>query len=1095
MKSLARWSVQTPVAANVLMALVVIGGLMSLMGMRREFFPEFELDFVTVSVPYPGASPSEVEEAICIRVEEEVEGIEGVKEITSNAFEGLGVVAIELDTSADPQEAYDDVRNAVDRIDTFPDDAEEAVIEKLSIQRSAIYVLVYGDADERVLRRLAENLRDKITATDEVSIANIAGARDYEISVEISEKDLRRYGLSFDAVAGAVSRGSLDLPAGQIKTPGGDILVRAKGQRYTGREFRDIPLLSRPDGTVVRLGDVATIYDGFEDADRYTRFAGKRAIAIDVRQTSTQDMIDVVDTTKQVVEKFRATLPGGVEVATVFDASILVRDRIDLLLRNGAQGFVLVFLSLWIFLRWRLAFWVAVGIPISFMGGFIILKSQGATINMLSLFAFIMTLGIVVDDAIIVGENIYAHYRKKESAFRAAMNGAAEVGWPVVISVLTTIVAFCPLLFVTGIMGKFIAVMPVAVIATLVVSLVEAFLILPAHIKHSLEGSQKRGEDMQPGVRTHVIDAVIDRFYEPRMLRPALRWRYFTIAAALAAVIVAVGLVAGGRIPFIVFPKFDSNYVLATLEFPEGTPVETTEQAVRQIERGLEQTARKNADRIRPKRDDNLVVGMMSFVGAIMPQGSQSGSAGANVAQVLVELLPTEDRTISSDDILKQWRSATGEIPGVERLTFSGGQAGPGGAPIEIRLLGQNLEDLEAAAEELKDKLGTYAGVFDISDSFQPGKWEIKVRAKPTARAMGITLGDIALQLRQAYYGDEAVRIQRGRDDLKVMVRYTEPERSTRASFQNMRIRNAAGDEVPLAEVAEVDFGRGYAKINRARRMRAITVTADLDETKANAQEIVQELVFGPAGRRGGGGGPMAMIRAKLKGEKKEPPKGFLPLLIQRHPGVQYDLEGQARNTRESVGSLMVGFAYALVGIFCLLAAQFRSYMQPIIVMCAIPVSLVGALGGHFILGRELTLISLFGIVALAGIVVNDSLVLIDFINRRVREGMTPAEAAVDGGKARFRAIMLTSITTIAGLVPLLIENSMQAQFLIPMAISIAFGLMAATVLTLVITPCLYMAVADVKALFGMPASEPIEEDDEERQCQAPANQPEGSQP
>jgi multidrug efflux pump subunit AcrB len=1030
------------------MLLVMAAGLFSVLQMRRELLPQFELGFVTVSIPYPGASPEEVEEGICLKIEEQIDGIDGIKKIRSAAYENVGAVVAEIEADADEQRVYNDIQNKVDQITTFPLEAEEPVISRFVFKTPAINVVVYGQTSETALRKLAEEIRDDLTATATISDASIAGARDYEISIEISETELRRYGLTFENVARAVSRASLDLPAGVLKTPSGEILLRAKGQRYTGREYEDIPLISLPSGAFIRLGQVATIIDGFEDVDRFSRYKGQPAVTVPVMKTGNEDVIEVAEATSSYVEHKRAELPEGIGIDTFGDSATMVRDRINLLLKNGSQGFVLVFLVLWLFLRWRLAFWVALGIPISFMGGFWVLHAQDATINMLSLFAFIMALGIVVDDAIIVGENIHAHHRRGSPPSRAAVEGAAEVGWPVVISVLTTIVAFSPLFFVSGIMGKFIAVIPLAVVATLAVSLVEAFLILPSHLKESLQKQDARGGLKQRA--SHVrqrIDQAVQNFIERRylpFLKSALDRRYLTVALALGVLIISTGLITGGRIPFIVFPKMDSDYIFAKLIFPLGTPAPTTLAALEQVEEAAWKVEEEMNSRI--VSNESLVSHMVTFLGEILRQNSEEGVKGGHVGQVYVELIKAESRTVSSVEFIEKWREAAGEIAGIEQLTFEEAEQGPGGAPVEIRLLGNSLEQLDQAAGELKEELAKFSGVFDIRDDFLRGKWELKVRAKPQAQTLGLTLNDIARQVRQAFYGDEAVRIQRGRDDIKVMVRYPAGDRRSRSNMERMRIRTAQYREVPLLEVADIDFGRGYSTIRRVNRKRAVTVTADVDENLANAEEIIADL-------------------SRVEGEGVSP--GFLEILRDRHPGLSFDLEGQAAETRESVASLMNGFVYALIAIFCLLAAQFRSYAQPVIVMCAIPIAIIGAIWGHVLLGLSLTLMSLFGIVALSGVVVNDSLVLIDFINRSMRRGSGLREAVEYGGEARFRAIILTSATTIAGLAPMLAERSLQAQFLVYMAVSLAFGLAIATILTLVITPCLFLIVADVKSFFG----------------------------
>ncbi|MBM3791386.1 MAG: efflux RND transporter permease subunit, partial [Acidobacteria bacterium] len=861
------------------------------------------------------------------KIEEQIDGVDGIKKITSSARENVGVVVAELEEDADQQKALNDINNRVDQITTLPLEAEEPLISSFVFKRPAVNVVVYGDASETVLRQVAEGIRDDLTASGEITDANLAGARDYEIAIEISEPSLRRYGLSFDDVSRAVTRASLDLPAGVLKTPGGEVLVRAKGQRYTGREFEDIPLVTLPDGALVRLGQVADIIDGFEDIDRHSRYKGMPAVTIQVMQTANQDIIRVADAVKDYVETKKTQLPTGLAIETFQDASTMVRDRISLLLKNGSQGFVLVFLVLWLFLRWRLAFWVALGIPISFLGAFWLLKAQDATINMISLFAFIMALGIVVDDAIIVGENIYAHYRRGSSPLQAAIEGASEVGWPVTVCILTSVVAFAPLFFVSGIMGKFIEIMPMAVIATLLISLFEAFLILPAHLQESLRKQAARGETVDSANRTRRrIDGAVEGFIERRyvpVLRKALLHRYPVLALTVAVLLISAGLVTGGRLPFIVFPKLDSDYLFAKLTFPLGTPAGTTEAGLHQIEEAMWRLEKEVRGSL--PEDARLVAHMVTYLGEIVREASEEGVFGGHVGQVYVELLSTEQRGIAAAEILDRWRQATGAIPGADQLIFAEAETGPGGAPIEIRLLGDDLDQLDSAAAELKNELGNYAGVFDVRDDFLPGKWEIKLRARPEARNLGLTMADIARQARQGFFGDEAVRIQRGRNEVKVMVRYPSEDRRSRSAVEEMRVRTAANDEVPLVEVADIDFGRGYSTIRRVNRKRAVTVTAAVDEDRANAQEIIADLTRGLSqGNR----------NRNAIGDRDS---GFLARLQAKHPGLSFDLEGQARETRDSVSSLLNGFVYALIAIFCLLAAQFRSYAQPLIVMCAIP--------------------------------------------------------------------------------------------------------------------------------------------------------------
>jgi len=1041
MKLVGKWSVENRVTVNLVMIFLIVAGLYTLLNMRREMFPQFAIDMINISVAYPGASPEEVEEGICIKVEEQLKGIEDVSRISSNSYEGLGSITLELEADVDIQEKLNEISTEVDRIDSFPDQAEEPVITEIKNQNPAITVAVYGDVEEDILRQAAEKIREDLVDTGPISMAELIGVRDYEISIEVSEENLRRFGLSFDQVARAVKTGSLDLPGGKIKTLGQEFIVRAKGRLYRGEEFERIPLITRPDGTVVRLGDVADVVDGFEDADIKARFNGMPAALVKVNRTSTQDVITISTTVKKYLASYQHSQPEGVSLTYWYDLSEMVQDRIDLLLKNGAQGIILVFIVLALFLNLGLAFWVAVGIPISFMGAFIVLGWLDASINMLSLFGFIMTLGILVDDAIIVGENIFTHYSRGKSSKEAVLDGLKEVGGPVVMAVTTTIVAFMPLMHIAGIMGKFIAIMPKTVIAILAISLVEALVILPAHLDHTL--SQKRSRlgilfSWHPWIRTRIdrlLESFIKKIYRSVLIY-AVKNRYFTFSIGLGILIISVAVVIAGYIPFVFFPKGDSDWVVAEIAYSLGTPFKTTQQSIEHIEKSAFRLNELFRDRVENRED--LLVNTFSLVGVIPRKDWKPPQIGGHCGEIWIEIQSAEKRPdLSVMDVISQWRSLTGPIPGVETLTFNMIAGGPGGNPIEIQLSGQRFDQLRQAAEELKHELSTYPGTFDITDNFRPGKMEKQLSIKEGSRSLGVTMADIATQTRQAYYGDEVLRVQRGKHDIKVMVRYSEKERSREASIDEMRIRTSDGREIPLQEVAHVREQRGFSVIHRTDRKRIITVISDIDENRANARNIVNDLKT-----------------------------GFLIDLVKRYPGVSFNLEGQAKRSKESIDSLKKGFLLAAMGIFLLLASQFRSYVQPVIIMMAIPFGLIGAITGHYIMGLNITIISIFGIVALSGIVVNDSLILIDFINSKVRKGEEMITAVVESGQNRFRPVILTSFTTVAGLFPLLLERSFQAQFLIPMAVSISFGLAAATVLTLLYVPALYMIVADISGLF-----------------------------
>jgi multidrug efflux pump subunit AcrB len=1055
-KVIGKWSVEHRVSVNLIMVFLIVAGLYTAVKMKREMFPQFSLDMIYISMVYPGASPEEVEEGICLKIEEQLKSLENIKVMYATAMEGHGSVTLELEGGTDINDKLDEIRTEVDLIDSFPEEAEDPVIQEIKNHEPAIYLAVYGDVDELTLKTTAEKIRDDLVDLDGISLASLIGVRDYEISVEISEEKLRTYGLSFDDVAAAVKTGSVELPGGKIKTPGGELLVRTKGKKYTGQEFEAVPLVTRSDGTMVYLGDVATVKDAFEDKDIKSRFNGRPAAMVLVNRTDSQDTIAISDQVLDYIKSRENDLPRGVRLGHWYNMADLVQDRIDLLLKNGIQGIVLVFVVLALFLDLGLAFWVSSGIPITFMGTFLVLEAMGASINMLSLFGFIMTLGILVDDAIIVGENVYTHYSEGKTAKAAVMASLDQIGGPVVMAVTTTMVAFAPLMFIDGIMGKFISIMPQTVICILAISLVEVFVILPAHLEGTLNhGNRPANRTLRllffwiSWLKKDILDAhawlrkymekglnlVINRIYLPG-LRYCVTNKYFTLAVGVGCLIVSMGMILGGHVPFTFFPKNDSNWLISELVYPLGTPFETSEKAIKQIEQGA--FALNDFFRDRVENEADLIVNTFSQVGVIPRRDWKPAVVGGHCGEAWIEIQPAAMRpTISASEVTAKWRKLTGDILGTEQLTFTIIGGGPGGNPIEIRLKGSDFGHMEAAAEDLKEEIAAYPGTFDITDDFRPGKVEKQIFIRPGAKALGVTMADIATQVRQAYYGDEALKVQRGKDDVKVMVRYASKERHTEASIDQLRIRTRDGRQIPLNQVARIETARGYSTIQRVDQNRVITVISDLDETVANAQKIVTDLKA-----------------------------TFLPRLKKKYPGITYDLEGQAKRSKESIDSLMKGFWVAAGVIFLLLASQFRSYVQPMIIMTAIPFGLIGAILGHFLMGLDITMISIFGIVALAGIVVNDSLILIDVINTQIRQGAAVFDAVIVAGKNRFRPVLLTTVTTVAGLAPLLTETSFQAKFLIPMAVSISFGLAAATLLTLILVPSLYVVVRDLTGIF-----------------------------
>ncbi|MFV2072626.1 MAG: efflux RND transporter permease subunit [Thermoanaerobaculales bacterium] len=1047
------WFAGHHVASNLLMIFVLVSGALSLLSMKIEVFPELDTDMVTVAVPYLGASPAETEEGVCIRVEEAIASVEGIKRIRSVAAEGLGTVIAELEEDADDRRVLDDIKAAVDRIVTFPVETEKPVVAEGDTRRRVITVVLSGEASEKTLKALAERVRDDLTALDEISQAEVTGIRRYEISIEVSEEALRRHGLSLSQVAGAVRAASLDLPGGSVKTDGGEILFRTKGQRYHGSEFEDIVVITHADGTRVLLGDLATVVDGFEDSDTASRFDGKPAGLVQVYRVGDEGAIQVADAVKSYTERLAPALPEGVTVATWDDDSIILRQRIGLLLRNARLGLILVFLCLALFLDLRLAFWTTMGIPISFLGGLWLIPHFGVSINMISLFAFIVSLGIVVDDAIVVGENVYANLQQGMKPLDAAICGVREMAIPVTFAVLTTVAAFLPLLYVSGLMGKIMGQIPLVVIAVLMVSLMEALIILPAHLAGSGGGLMERLlrplrpafaaiERVQAAVQRG-LDWVIRVPYK-RTLEVALQWRYLTIAAAVAMLMMVLGVVGGGFIKFTLMPKVDSDNMVAKLTMPQGTPVRQTAAILARIDAAAFEVARE-VDAQSPEGAPSVLrhvastVGEQPSAGGHGPSANNLSTSGAasHLGEVNVELLGAEDRTASSAALANRWRKLVGEVPGAVSLTFSASRFTAGDA-VSVQLAHRDFPTLLKAVERLESAVSEYPGVGDIANSFVPGKRELNLGLTAEGRSLGLSLADLARQVRQGFYGEEVQRIQRGRDDIRVMVRYPASERRSLGDIEAMRIRLPDGSGVPFSTVATVDEGRGYAVINRADRRRVVTVTADVDSAVANANEINMDLK-----------------------------RGVLPQLMHDFPGLTFDFEGEQRAQRESLGSLRVNFVIAQLAIFALLAIPFRSYSQPLIVMSAIPFGLIGAVLGHILMGLNLSMLSLFGMVALTGVVVNDSLIMIDLINRERGEGIAVDQAIRDAGSRRFRPILLTTLTTFLGLSPMIFENSMQAQFLIPMAVSLGFGVMFATGITLILVPTEYRILEDVKMWFS----------------------------
>ncbi|MBL0716097.1 MAG: efflux RND transporter permease subunit [Desulfosarcina sp.] len=1030
MRAPIAWFAENYVAANLLMAFILVTGVWTGITMKLEIFPETTLDLIRITAIYSGASPSEVEEGVVRKIEEQVAGLAGIKRIDSTSREGVGTVTIEVMKDWDLKQLLDEVKSEVDQLTTLPDEAEKPVIREITRRREVIDLAIYGDAPEATIKHLAERIRDDIINLPGITLADIEGVRDAEIHIEISEDTLRRYGLTLGQVADLVRQGSLDLPAGSVKTAAGEILIRTKGRRYYAEDYGDIAIITRPDGSKVSLADMAILRDGFEEVDRFARFQGKPAALINVYRVADQNALEVAGAVKAYVERIRPSLPEGIGISLRRDRSQILRSRIELLTRNLLIGLVLVGVMLGLFLNIGLAFWVMLGIPISFAFGLLLLPRLDVSINMISLFAFIMVLGIVVDDAIIVGENVFRRYESGDKPLRGAVEGTLEVGHPVIFAVLTTIVAFWPLLLAGGVMGKFMRNIPIVVIVVLLGSLVESLFILPSHLMHS-----RRAMALSPTGRmkekraSRWLRYIVNGPYA-RLVDFCLHWRYATIAVGVAVILMAVGLWQGGWIKFTFMPKVEGDTIRAYITMPVGTPVRQTLQVVSRLELDalavFKQYETERSDAAPPLLEHIMI-----------QIGRHSGATGSHLGQIRIQMLEGEQRDVSTFDITRSWRRKIGTVPEAEAVTFRS-SLHRAGNPIEVHLSLDDDVKLIQAADELKSVIARIPGVFDIEDSFLQGKQELQLKLKPAASNLGLTLNDLARQVRHAFYGAEALRIQRDKDEVKVKVRYPESERRSLGNVEDMYIRTPDGSEVPFKQVAEVQMHEGYAKIERAQRLRIIKVTADVDEDLANANEI----------------------RLNLGNEA-------LPQLVNRFPGLRYTIEGEGKEQRESLADVKNGSVIALFGIYALLAIPFRSFSQPLIVMAAIPFGIVGAMVGHLIMGFNLSIISIFGIVGLSGVVVNDSLVLIHRANRFRQEGLNSHDAVIRAGCIRFRAILLTSLTTFAGLSPMLVEKGIQAQFLIPMAVSLGFGVLFATVITLLLIPCGYMILEDFHRLAG----------------------------
>jgi len=1042
MRGIIAWFVHNPVTANLMMAFIAVVGLISLGPLEREVLPTARADAATIVVIYPGAGPQEIEEGVCAQIEEAVQGVKGVDRVSSTSREGVGLVVVEFVDRADGRKILDDLQLEVDQLDDLPDQAEDPVVTLVEIDNRVLTVAISGAASRADLRRAAEVVEDALLAQPQISLVREPNEPDPEIWIELSEAAMDAWQLTLTEVAAAVQRSSLDLPAGSVRAEEGHRILRAKGQAHRAADFAQIPLRTRPDGTRILIGEVAEVRESWAETDQSSRLDGETAVMLDVFRTAGQDALKMKDDVNRALASARLLLPEGVHATLLADDTKILRDRLDLMIRNGRAGLALVLVMLALFLRLRLAFWVTAGIPVTMLGAIALMPLLGVSINLISLFAFILVLGIVVDDAIVVAENIHRHRQAGASPMEAAIRGTQEVAVPVTFAVLTTMAAFAPMVALPGTMGQYARNVPLIVIAALVFSLIEAFLVLPSHLRNlPLDEERRKGPwSRVQGAISAALDRFVERVYQPLLAR-ALDWRWLTISVGVALLLVTLGWAGSGRVRFNFFPQVESDWVMAEITMPLGTPPERTRELLTRFELAAESLKSELHDdagdpairHVRSSLGSQPVRELMRSMGGSAALGP--GESGSHLGEVWLELASAETRTLRAAEVATRWRAAVGPIAGAEEVTIVDDFMASDG-DVNLQLSGLPASGLAAAAAELRDHLASRTGVDAARSTYRPGKPELRLRLTPEGEALGFTLADLAMQARHAFFGLEAQQFQRGRDTVQVRVMLPESTRSHRDTLEGMSLRAPDGRAVPFSTAAVIEESPGTALIEREDRHVVVSVLATVRKSIASPDEIV----------------------AKLE-------KDFLPGLLSRHPGLQWRLEGSQREQVEFLEKMRGIALLALIAIYVLLAIPLRSYTQPLVIMSAIPFGLVGAVFGHVVLGLDLTMFSLIGVIALAGIAVNDSLVMMDFINRARSQGASLREAALQAGPRRLIAILLTSLTTIAGLSPLVLERSLQAQFLIPMAVSVAFGVAFATLITLLLVPALLMAQADLHAI------------------------------
>ena len=1043
MNAIISWFAKNTVSANLLMVGVIAVGAMTVGTLKQEVVPMVEMQAAVISVIYPGAAPLEVEQGVCLPIERAVQGLSGIDKVNSTAKENIGVVTAEFLEGVDRNDIVNDVKTAVDAIDNFPQDSERPQVKLLDMIGKVMDVVIWGDTSHSELRKATNIVESQLLAHPGITLVSLSNAPPFQISIEVEQSMLNRYQLSFDEITAAIQSSSVDIPGGSLLADSGEILLRSNGQAYDRKDLEKIVIRNNGNGGSLLLKDIANIKDGFAETEQFNRFNSKPATILSVFRVGNQETLVLADYVNEALDKAKAKLPEGVHLSIKSDDTKILNSRLDLMLRNGKAGLMLVLIALAFFLRLRVALWTTIGIPIAFLGAILLMPWFDVSINLISLFGFIVVLGIVVDDAIVVAENIHEKRRSGMDGLRAAIEGAQEMSKPVIFAVLTTITAFIPMLFMPGSMGKFARNIPLIVIAVLIFSLVEALLILPAHLRYlPLET-----KDDKPGPWGKVQGAA-DRSVEfmiNKLYRPVLGWampnRYLLMGISVAALVSTIGYVSSGRVNFNFFPQIEADDVIVDIQMPLGVPVSQTENAIMRVESAakLLQTELFNADGLPIIESITTAVGAQptKFKQQQMGGGTGDNSSGAHLAEVHLELLGAEFRQITGNEIIERLSAKVGPIAGAENVSYSADLISSPG-DIDLRVTGRDLDEILSVSKQLQTDLQKIAGVRLVSDTYQVGKRELNIELLPHGEALGLSLGSVGRQIRQAYYGSLVQSFQRDSDEVEMYVRLPREARESLYSLNTMLINTPSGSRVPLSYVASIGEGRGAAQIDRYSRMRSIRVQAQIDKRATSPDSVLSKL-----------------------NERS------IPALRSKYPEIEISLAGQQEEQKEFMGSLQRTNILALLAIFILLAIPLSSYIQPLIIMSAIPFGMIGAIVGHVILGYDLSMFSLIGVVALSGIVINDSLVMIDLINRMRANGSSVFESVMQSGTRRFRAIMLTTLTTFLGLTPLLLEKSIQAKFLIPMAISVAFGVVFATIITLLIVPSLYMIVEDLRQISG----------------------------